>query len=116
MLAFNLSAELVFTNLLNLVDLAGVAVRASDRTGADPIVVAGGDCAFNPEPLADFVDCFVLGDGEEAVGEINQVLAGSPPPNDPAVAPPGRRCSVRWPACPGSTSRPATRWPTSPCR
>ncbi len=75
-MAFNLSAELVYTNLLNLLDLAGVPVHAADRTADHPLVMAGGHCAFNPEPLADFVDCFVLGDGEEAVGEINLVLAG----------------------------------------
>jgi radical SAM family uncharacterized protein len=74
-IAFNLSAELVFTNVLNLIDLAGMAVRAADRTAADPLVVAGGHCAFNPEPLAEFVDCFVLGDGEEVVGELNEVVA-----------------------------------------
>ena len=73
-LAFNLSAELVYTNVLNLLDLAGLAVRAADRTAAEPLVVAGGHCAFNPEPLADFVDAFVLGDGEEAVGEMTEVL------------------------------------------
>ena len=60
-LAFNLSAELVFTNVLNCIDLAGSPVRTADRTSADPIVVAGGHCAFNPEPLADFVDAFALG-------------------------------------------------------
>ena len=74
-LAFNLSAELTYTNLLNLVDLAGVPVRSEARTAAHPLVVAGGHCVFNPEPLADFVDAFVLGDGEEAVGEITEVLA-----------------------------------------
>jgi radical SAM family uncharacterized protein len=74
-IAFNLSAELVYTNVLNLIDLAGVPVRAADRTDEHPVVVAGGHCAFNPEPLADFVDCFVLGDGEEVVGEVNDVLA-----------------------------------------
>jgi radical SAM family uncharacterized protein len=74
-LAFNLSAELVYTNLLNLVDLAGVPVRCSARSAADPLVVAGGHCAFNPEPLADFVDAFVMGDGEEVVGEMTEVLA-----------------------------------------
>jgi radical SAM family uncharacterized protein len=73
-LAFNLSAELVYTNVVNLIDLAGVAVRAAERSAGDPLVVAGGHCAFNPEPLADFVDAFVLGDGEEAVGEVNEVL------------------------------------------
>ncbi len=69
-LAFNLSAELVYTNLLNCVDLAGVPVRAADRGPEHPLVAAGGHCTFNPEPLADFVDFFVIGDGEEVVGEI----------------------------------------------
>jgi radical SAM family uncharacterized protein len=73
-LAFNLSAELVYTNLLNCVDLAGVPVRAANRGPEDPLVVAGGHCTFNPEPLADFVDVFVIGDGEEAVGEITGVV------------------------------------------
>ena len=74
-LAFNLSSELVYTNVLNLIDLAGVAVRAADRSGDDLLVGAGGHCAFNPEPLADFVDFFVLGDGEEVVGEITAAVA-----------------------------------------
>ncbi|MHB1774613.1 MAG: TIGR03960 family B12-binding radical SAM protein [Acidimicrobiales bacterium] len=74
-IAFNLSAELVYTNVLNLLDLAGLAVRSTDRRPGDPLVVAGGHCAFNPEPLADFVDAFVIGDGEEVVGEITEVLA-----------------------------------------
>ncbi|MCJ7672046.1 MAG: TIGR03960 family B12-binding radical SAM protein [Acidimicrobiia bacterium] len=74
-LAFNLSAELVFTNVLNCIDLAGVPVRAEDRHDQDPLVMCGGHCAFNPEPLADFVDAFVIGDGEEVVSEINEVLA-----------------------------------------
>ena len=74
-LAFNLSSELVYTNVLNLIDLAGVPVRAADRSGDDLLVGAGGHCAFNPEPLADFVDFFVLGDGEEVVGEITAAVA-----------------------------------------
>lgn len=73
-IAFNLSAELVYTNVLNCIDLAGVAVRAADRGSADPLVGAGGHCTFNPEPLADFVDFFVIGDGEEAVGEVTECL------------------------------------------
>ncbi len=73
-LAFNLSAELVYTNLLNLVDLAGVPVRNEHRGPADPIVIAGGHCAYNPEPLAEYVDAFVIGDGEEAAGEIAEVV------------------------------------------
>jgi radical SAM family uncharacterized protein len=74
LIAFNLSAELVFTNVLNCVDLAGVPVRSAWRTDTDPLVAAGGHCTFNPEPLADFVDLFVIGDGEEVVGEITEVV------------------------------------------
>src|SRR6516165_8295775 len=74
LLAFNLSAELVYTNLLNCIDLAGVPVRSSHRAETDPLVAAGGHCTFNPEPLADFVDLFVIGDGEEVVSEITEVV------------------------------------------
>ena len=73
-LAFNLSAELVFTNVLELVDLAGVPVRNADRRPEHPIVLAGGHSAFNPEPLADYVDAFVIGEGEEVVAEITEVI------------------------------------------
>jgi radical SAM family uncharacterized protein len=73
-LAFNLSAELVYTNVLNCIDLAGVAVRAAERTDDDLFVCAGGHCTFNPEPLADFVDFFVIGDGEEVISEITATL------------------------------------------
>ncbi|HEX4984125.1 MAG TPA: TIGR03960 family B12-binding radical SAM protein [Ilumatobacteraceae bacterium] len=72
--AFNVSAELVYTNVLNMLDLAGVPVRSVDRRPSDPLVVIGGHCAFNPEPLADFVDVAVLGEGEEVVGEITDVV------------------------------------------
>ena len=74
LIAFNLSAELVYTNLLNCLDLAGVPVRASERGPEHPVVVAGGHCTFNPEPLADFVDVFVIGDGEEAVSEVTEAV------------------------------------------
>ncbi len=73
-LAFNLSAELVSTNVLNMIDLAGAPVRAADRGPGHPLVAVGGHAAFNPEPLADFVDLVVLGEGEEVVGEITEVL------------------------------------------
>ncbi|MDX2378472.1 MAG: TIGR03960 family B12-binding radical SAM protein [Acidimicrobiia bacterium] len=75
-LAFNLAAELVYTNVLNLIDLAGAPVRTEQRSECDPVVIIGGHAAFNPEPLADFVDAVVLGEGEEVVGEINEVLHG----------------------------------------
>jgi radical SAM family uncharacterized protein len=74
-LAFNLSAELTYTNLLNCIDLAGVPVRAADRRPEHPLVAAGGHCTYNPEPLADFLDFVVIGDGEEVVSEITAVLA-----------------------------------------
>ncbi len=73
-LAFNLSAELVYTNVLECVDLAGIPIRTAHRADDDPLVLVGGHCAYNPEPLADFVDAAVLGDGEEVVGEITEVL------------------------------------------
>src|SRR5580698_10249749 len=73
-LAFNLSAELVYTNVVNLIDLAGLPLHAAERGPDDALVVAGGHCAFNPEPLADFVDAFVLGDGEEVVGEMTAAI------------------------------------------
>ena len=73
-MAFNLSAELVYTNVVNLLDLADVPLHAVDRGPDDPWVIAGGHCTFNPEPLADFVDVFALGDGEEIVGEINGAI------------------------------------------
>ncbi len=74
-LAFNLSAELTYTNLLNCIDLSGVPVRAEERSEDHPLVIAGGHCTYNPEPLADFLDAVVLGDGEEVVGDITDVLA-----------------------------------------
>ncbi len=67
------STELGYTNLLAALDLAGIAIEAADRGLDDPIVIAGGHCAFNPEPIADFIDAAVLGDGEEAVLEITDI-------------------------------------------
>ena len=74
-IAFNLSAELTYTNLLNCVDLAGVPVKSADRDRSHPLVMAGGHCTYNPEPLADYLDVVVMGDGEEVIGEITAVLA-----------------------------------------
>ena len=73
-LAFNLSAELVYTNVLNCIDLAGIPVRAAERSAHDALVGAGGHCTYNPEPLADFLDFAVMGDGEEVVSEITEVV------------------------------------------
>jgi radical SAM family uncharacterized protein/radical SAM-linked protein len=73
---FSLQYELTYTNLLTMLELGGVPVRAAARGPGDPLVIAGGPCAFNPEPLAPFLDGVLLGDGEEAVGDIcDAVLA-----------------------------------------
>src|SRR4051812_3182886 len=68
------STELGYTNMLTALDLAGIPLHTSQRTDADPVVVAGGHAAFNPEPIADFVDAVVLGDGEEVVLAITEVV------------------------------------------
>lgn len=68
------STELGYTNMLNALDLAGVPLHAADRTEDHPVVIAGGHAAFNPEPIADFVDAAVLGDGEEVVLAISEIV------------------------------------------
>ncbi|MGZ4501208.1 MAG: TIGR03960 family B12-binding radical SAM protein [Nocardioidaceae bacterium] len=68
------STELGYTNLLTALDLAGIPLHAADRTEDDPVVLAGGHAAFNPEPVADFLDAAVLGDGEEIVLAISDVV------------------------------------------
>jgi len=73
---FSLQYELTYTNLLTMLELGGVPLRAAARGTEHPLVIAGGPCAFNPEPLAPFLDAVVLGDGEEAVGDVcDAVLA-----------------------------------------
>jgi len=75
-LGFSLQYELTYTNLLTMLELGRVPLRAAARGPAHPLVIAGGPCAFNPEPLAPFLDGVLLGDGEEAVGDIcDRVLA-----------------------------------------
>ncbi|MBO8137267.1 MAG: TIGR03960 family B12-binding radical SAM protein [Desulfotomaculum sp.] len=69
-LAFTLQYEMTFTNILNMLDLAGLPLESACRDEKMPLVIAGGPCAFNPEPLADFIDLFVLGEGEEVLNEI----------------------------------------------
>ncbi|MCW2826894.1 MAG: Radical superfamily protein, partial [Marmoricola sp.] len=68
------ATELGYTNMLTALDLAGIPLHAVDRTDEDPVVLAGGHSAFNPEPVADFVDAVVLGDGEEIVLAITEVF------------------------------------------
>ncbi len=71
---FTLQYELCYTNVLNMLDLAGIPLLASERGEEDPLIVAGGPCAYNPEPLADFVDVFSIGEGEEALPELAELL------------------------------------------
>jgi radical SAM family uncharacterized protein len=75
LLGVSFSTELGYTNLLTALDLAGIPLHAIDRDETHPVVVAGGHAAFNPEPIADFVDVAAIGDGEEVVGEITDVVA-----------------------------------------
>ena len=70
----SLQYELTYTNLLTMLELGRIPLRAADRGTEHPLVIAGGPCAFNPEPLAPFLDAVVLGDGEEAVGAIVDVV------------------------------------------
>jgi radical SAM family uncharacterized protein len=74
LLGISFSTELGYTNMLSALDLARIPLLATERTLDHPIVIAGGHAAFNPEPIADFIDCAVLGDGEEAVIKITKVV------------------------------------------
>jgi radical SAM family uncharacterized protein len=73
-LGASFSTELCYTNLLTALDLAGIPLIAADRTVAHPVVLAGGHAAFNPEPMADFLDAVVIGDGEEAVLAVTRII------------------------------------------
>lgn len=67
---FSLGYEMAYTNVLNMLDLAGLPLRSKDREEGAPLIIAGGTCAYNPEPLAPFVDIFSLGEGEEVTVEL----------------------------------------------
>lgn len=66
-IGFSLQYEMCYTNVLNMLDLAGVPMKRHERTEADPIIIAGGPIAFSPEPMSDFIDIFFVGDGEESL-------------------------------------------------
>lgn len=74
MIGFTLQYEMSYTNVLNMLDLAGLPVRSADRKSLTPLVVAGGPCACNPEPISAFVDLFMLGEGEEVTNELIDLL------------------------------------------
>ncbi len=69
-ISFTIQYELCYTTILNMLDLAGLPVRVSDRSDNDPVIVAGGPCVCNPEPLCDFIDLFIMGEGEEVNMEL----------------------------------------------
>lgn len=74
MIGFTLMYELCYTNVLNMLDLAGIPLFSKDRTELAPIICVGGPCACNPEPIADFVDIVFLGDGEESTNDVIDLL------------------------------------------
>ena len=69
-LGFTLQYEMSYTNILNILDLSNIPLLSKDRSDEDPFVIAGGPCAYNPEPIAEFIDFFVIGEGEEVTLEI----------------------------------------------
>lgn len=74
MIGFTLMYELSYTNVLNMLDLAGIPLKASEREGLTPIIACGGPCTCNPEPITDFVDIVFLGDGEESTMQVLDLL------------------------------------------
>ncbi len=74
-LGFSLAYELTYTNVLSMLDLSGIPIRALDRGEEDPIIIAGGPCTFNAEPVAPFFDAIVIGDGENVVVEITSKIS-----------------------------------------
>ncbi len=72
---FSLQYEMTYSNILTMLDLGGIPLESASRSDTDPVIVGGGPCAYNPEPLADFFDCFVIGEGETLIGEIAAVIA-----------------------------------------
>ena len=69
-IGFTLQYEMSYTNILNMLNLSGIPLESKSRSQQDPLVIAGGPCAYNPEPLAEFIDAFVIGEGEEVILEM----------------------------------------------
>lgn len=108
-IGFSLNYELNYTNVLNMLDLAGIPLRSKERDADYPLVIAGGPCAFNPEPMAEFIDAFIIGDGEEVALEVVDVYKETSPPRQERLQ--AGRGNQPAPACvtkggPGSTARP----------
>ncbi|MCK5811515.1 MAG: TIGR03960 family B12-binding radical SAM protein [Clostridiales bacterium] len=73
-IGFTLQYEMSFTNVLNMLDLSDIQIFSSERKEKDPLICAGGPCAMNPEPMADFIDFFMIGEGEEVINEVMDVI------------------------------------------
>lgn len=73
LIGFTLQYELSYTNVLNMLELGGIPIGREDRSEDHPIIVAGGPCAYNPEPLADIIDIFLIGDGEHLLPQLCQI-------------------------------------------
>ena len=73
-IGFSLQYELSYTNVLNMLDLGGIPLARTERKDGHPLIIAGGPCCFNPAPLVDFIDAFVIGEGEEVVEEITATI------------------------------------------
>ena len=89
---FTLQYEMSYSNILAMLELGGIPLCRENRREEDPIVVAGGPCAFNPEPLADFIDAFMVGDGEEQILDLNRVIMQG---REEARAHDDRLCAIR---------------------
>ncbi len=100
LIGFTLQYELSYSNVVNMLDLAGVPRLAAARRDGDPIVIGGGPCAANPEPVADFFDLFVLGDGEEVIVEIMEAVAAARDGGADRAATIGRLSGIEGVYCP----------------
>lgn len=78
-IGFSIAYELTYTNILNILDLGGIPLRSAERSEDDPLIIAGGPSVYNPEPMAEFIDAFVIGDGEEVINEIVDMYKSSRP-------------------------------------
>ncbi len=86
LIGVSLPYETLYTNALSILDLGGVPLLAADRAEADPLVIAGGHATFNPEPMSDFIDAFVIGEGEEAILDVARVVIKGKQAGQPRAA------------------------------
>ncbi len=98
LMGISLPYEQLYSNVLNMLDLAGMPIRSEDRDESYPLVIAGGHACYNPEPMADFIDAFVIGEGEEIIVEVAEpcrLCAAQHDWNNCAQSPIYRECTYR---------------------